>query len=355
MPNIYLNDLEVQSNLYPFAVTDSVAKVRLGILTIKEKWELLTKKNILLLRDVGDTSNLDQDRIFASNLIPNKSFVKDIFEHHTLYNFSEVKILQYPWHIFQWNDWAIREDFEIITENRTSEPIPKHVTCFGDFPIFIEKDAKLMNCTLNATEGPIYIGKGSTIMEGACIRGPFALCEGAVVKMGAMIYGATTIGPYSVVGGEIKNSVIMGYSNKAHEGYLGDSVIGYWCNLGAGTSNSNVKNNASEISIWNDASHSYVKIGQKCGLMMGSYSKSAINTSFNSGTIVGICANVFGSGLTPKYIPDFSWGFGSTIEYAYERAMDDIEKWKKMKNHELTNEERTRLRTIFEKNNLSQI
>lgn len=355
MPNIYLNDFDVQSSMYPFSLTDSIANIRVGILTIQEKWKLLAQKNILILGEVKDQANVDQDRIFASNIIPTKSFVADLFEHSTTHDYSTVKILQYPWHIFQWNDWALKEDFDLITQNRTSEPIPPHVTVFGEYPIFIETGATLMNCTLNASEGPIYIGKNSTIMEGATIRGSFALCEGAVVKMGAMIYGATTVGPYSVVGGEIKNSILMGYSNKAHEGYLGDSVIGYWCNLGAGTSNSNVKNNASEISIWHEASNSFVKVGQKCGVMMGSYSKAAINTSFNTGTIVGICANVFGEGLTPKYIPDFSWGFGGRVEYAYERAMDDIQKWKQMKNQEISNEEKLRLRAIFDKINLSHI
>lgn len=355
MPNIYLNDFEIKSSLYPFSAPDSIAKIRLGILTIREKWEYLTKKNIIAVEDVNELAKLDQDRIFASNIIPNHAFLEDVLKHKSSYDYSQVKILQYPWHIFQWNDWAIREDFDLITQSRVSEPIPPHVQKFGDYPVFIEPGAQLYFCTLNATDGPIYIGKNATVMEGSFIRGPFALCEGSVVKMGARIYGATTVGPFSVVGGEIKNSVIMGCSNKAHDGYLGDSVIGYWCNIGAGSSNSNVKNNASDISIWHEASNSYVKVGQKCGLLMGSYSRCAINTSFNTGTIVGICANVFGEGLTPKYIPDFSWGYGGTDEYAFERAIDDIARWKKMKNQELSNEEKKQLRIIFEKNNLSQI
>lgn len=185
-------------------------------------------------------------------------------------------------------------------------------------------------------------------MEGAVIRGPFALCEGAVVKMGARIYGATTIGPYSIVGGEIKNSVIQGYSNKAHDGYLGDSVIGEWCNLGAGTSNSNLKNNAGEVNVWHEQGQQFMNVGQKCGLLMGDYSRSAINTSFNTGTVTGICCNVFGNGLTPKYIPNFSWGVNDEPKYELEKAIVDIMNWKRLKNQQLGTEEEKQLRNIFE-------
>jgi hypothetical protein len=166
--------------------------------------------------------------------------------------------------------------------------------------------------------------------------------------MGAKIYGATTVGPYSVVGGEIKNSVIFGYSNKAHDGYLGDSVIGEWCNLGAGTSNSNLKNTASDIRVWQQAANDYIRAGLKCGLLMGDYSRAAINTSFNSGTLVGICAHVFGEGLTPKYIPSFTWGTRGLSRYEFEKAVQDITNWKKFKNRELTSEEITLLKHIFE-------
>ena len=185
-------------------------------------------------------------------------------------------------------------------------------------------------------------------MEGSSIRGPFALCEGAVVKMGSKIYGATTIGPYSIAGGEIKNSVIFGYSNKAHDGYLGDAVIGEWCNIGAGSSNSNVKNNAGSVKVWNQAAKEYIVAGTKCGLLMGDYSRSAINTSFNTGTVVGICSNVFGEGLTPKYIPSFTWGTKSLSKYEFEKALSDIQNWKKLKGFELTTNETAILRTIFE-------
>jgi len=180
------------------------------------------------------------------------------------------------------------------------------------------------------------------------IRGPFACCEGATVKMGAKIYGATTLGPYCTGGGEIKNSVFFGYSNKGHDGYLGDAVIGEWCNLGAGVSASNLKNNAGEIGVWHPASQKTLAAGQKCGLLMGDYSRAAINTAFHTGTMVGVCCNIFGEGLPPKYIPDFSWGMDGHTRYEWDKALRDIGNWKKLKNQALTDQEILTLSHIFE-------
>jgi len=205
------------------------------------------------------------------------------------------------------------------------------------------------HCILNASTGPIYIGKNAEIQEGSMIRGPFALCEGSLVKMGSKIYGATTIGPYCLAGGEIKNSILLGYSNKAHDGYLGDSVIGEWCNLGAGTSNSNLKNNCGDVSYWVHADKKQISAGNKGGLLLGDYSKSAINTSFNTGTVVGICSNVFAQGLTPKYIPHFSWGCDGITRYKLSNALEDINKWKQMKGFSITEKEKQILTDIYKK------
>src|SRR5688500_5946369 len=312
MKPVYLSEKEVADHLFPFAQTRSVADIRIGILTIREKWERLLQQPIQLLQ-TGNSEAPKDAIIFAANIIPSMAFADSIRQHASdpvfEPDYEAVQILQYPWHIFQWNDRALREDYKLITKNRYSTPLPESVQVINSNNIFVEPGATLHHCMLNASTGPIYIGKDAEIMEGSYIRGPFALCEGAVVKMGAKIYGATTIGPYSVVGGEIKNSVIFGYSNKAHDGYLGDSVIGEWCNLGAGTSNSNLRNTASEVKVWNPASASFNFAGLKCGLLMGDYSRSAINACFNTGTVVGVCCNVFGEGLTPKYIPSFTWGY----------------------------------------------
>lgn len=353
MNPLFLSDTASRENLFPFTLTRSTADIRVGILTIREKWNRYLGLEIPL---VDETSLVVANaNILSSAIIPSPDFVHSLInegEVSGVPKWESVKILQYPWHIFQWNDWALRQDYALITRDRVSEAIPASVQAIHSANIFIEKGAKLSHCILNAETGPIYIGRNTEIMEGALIRGPFALCEGAVVKMGSRIYGATTIGPGCVVGGEIKNTVMFGYSNKAHDGYLGDSVIGEWCNLGAGCSNSNVKNNVSEVRMYHMHQQEYVNTGLfKCGLIMGDYSRASINTSFNTGTLVGVCANIFGEKSTPKYIPSFSWGNDGTVRYDFEKAIADIEKWKKLKGSELTIQEKKRLNLIFEQNN----
>jgi UDP-N-acetylglucosamine diphosphorylase/glucosamine-1-phosphate N-acetyltransferase len=253
--------------------------------------------------------------------------------------------IQFPWHIFQLNDWAIRQDFDWLTKKRKSQPISKTNKVIKASEIFIEKGVKMEHCILNASTGPIYIGKNAEVMEGCMIRGPFAMGEGALLKMGTKVYGATSLGPYCIGGGEIKNSVLFGYSNKAHDGYLGDSVIGEWCNLGAGTTNSNLKNNASEIRLWTP--NGKTDAGKKCGVMMGDYTRTSVNTAINTGTVIGVCCHVFGNGLTPKYIPAFSWGSDGFNRYNFEKALTDIEAWKKLKGHTLSGNEKKVLQYIF--------
>ena len=297
------DDASTKKTLYPFAEVRAVSDLRVGILTIREKWEKLLAPH---------AGNSIPDLKFPSNLVPSKEFVDLLVNHHIKneedFQHPSVRLLKHPWQIIELNDWAIREDFKLLTTGKHSMPIPETVQSIKSTSIFIEEGARLEYCILNASTGPIYIGKNAEVMEGSIIRGPFALGEGAIIKMGAKIYGATSIGPYSVAGGEIKNSMILGYSNKAHDGYLGDSVIGEWCNIGAGSSNSNLKNTATTVKVWHHPSNEYIDAGLKCGLMMGDYSRASINTSFNTGTVVGVSANVFGTGLTPKYIRDFAWG-----------------------------------------------
>ncbi|HTQ63298.1 MAG TPA: putative sugar nucleotidyl transferase [Puia sp.] len=346
MNEIILDDAETIQDFFPFTLTRSVADIRIGITTIREKWE----------KFFGYAIRADQPQdktipVLPSNIIPDKSLIIAIQEKNYqqyISSVKELKTIRYPWHIFQLNDENIRSDFKFITKERESAKISSTNKVIQSENIFIEPGAMVEHCFLNASKGPIYIGRNAEIMEGAMIRGPFALCEGAVVKMGTTIYGATTIGPYSTVGGEIKNSVIFGYSNKGHDGYLGDSVIGTWCNLGAGSSSSNMKNNAGEVNVWNPHSKKFISAGLKCGLLMGDYSQSAINTSFNTGTVVGVCCNVFGNGLTPKYIPDFSWGYTPISKYLFENALKDMANWKKLKNQLLSNVEISTLKHIFE-------
>jgi UDP-N-acetylglucosamine diphosphorylase/glucosamine-1-phosphate N-acetyltransferase len=342
---VFLSDKEVADHLYPFAQTRHAADIRIGILTIRQKWEALLQQPVHLLKN-NEQAPADA-LVFAANILPTPRFIQSILNGNGEPDYTDVKILQYPWHIFQWNDWALREDFQLITKGRQSAPIPDTVQTSNPAQIFIEPGALLNHCFLNASTGPVYIGKNAEVMEGALIRGPFAMGEGALVKMGAKVYGATTVGPYAMIGGEVKNSILFGYSNKAHDGYLGDSVIGEWCNLGAGTSNSNIKNTASDVNVWHFHSREYMKAGLKCGLLMGDYSRAAINTSFNTGTVVGICANVFGDGMPPKFVPSFTWGNKGLSLYEFEKALKDISNWKKLKNQVLTEEEITQLKHIF--------
>jgi UDP-N-acetylglucosamine diphosphorylase/glucosamine-1-phosphate N-acetyltransferase len=341
--NIYLDDTQVKENLIPFSLTRHVADIKIGIFSIKEKWEKL-------LQGKASLSNSPENSILINAaLIPTIDNFQTIIEKSkrgvSIEEDDLIKALKYPWHIFQLNDWALRMDFKLITKENHSQEIPESVQVINANDVFISEDAQITHCILNASTGPIYIAKGAQIMEGAMIRGPFSLGENGVVKMGAKIYGATSIGKQSVVGGEIKNAVIFDYSNKAHDGYLGDSVIGSWCNLGAGTSNSNVKNNFSPVKMQLSSQLKNLEAGNKAGLIMGDYSKSAINTSFNTGTVVGVSCNIFGNEMPPKFVPDFTWG---NETYKIDKAILDIQKWKQSKQQDITKQEIDILKNIHQ-------
>src|SRR5690349_7368911 len=347
MNQVFLTDKEIKDNLFPFTQLRSAADIRIGILTIREKWNHYSGN---MVNSIDDAATIpDNATVLSANIIPSAEFVQSLFQDGKIADdplWSSVKIIQYPWHIFMWNDWAIREDFAAVTKGKTSQPVPDTVQVINQEQVFIEPGAKLSHCIINASTGPVYIGKDADVMEGSLLRGPLAVCEGAVVKMGTRIYGATTIGPYSIVGGEIKNAVIFGYSNKAHDGYLGDSVIGEWCNLGAGTTDYSLKNNAGMIKVWTPKGEQAA--GLKCGVMMGDYSRTAINTSINTGTVIGVSCNVFGSGLTPKYIPSFSWRSEGVKRYDFENALRDIGAWKKLKGHTIIDNEKSILKYIYD-------
>ena len=369
---IILFDTSQRNLLYPFTYIRAIADIRVGILTIRERWEKRTKQKVYILTEPylqtvyaslpGGENILVNASVIADenltalimNLQLNEAIVKDgeviagVSAGKEEWNMGTIipekfrkcisydlplKKLIYPWHIFQLNDELIRSDFTLITANRLQQFVTNMNGWTAPENIFIEDGAVISQCFINASEGPVYLGKNTVIMEGCMIRGPFATGEGSVLKMGTRIYGATTIGPYCTAGGEIKNAVMMGYSNKAHDGYLGDAVIGEWCNLGAGTSNSNVRNDASFVYV-NKGQKNSVAVGLKCGLLMGDYSRSAVNTSFNTGTFAGISSNIFGQGFAPKHLPNFTWGY--TQRYIFDKAIEHIANWKKLKQHDLT-------------------
>ncbi len=343
MNNYILFDGPSRNNLLPFTYTRPVADIRVGILTIREKWQMYLGSTITTvtedyLSNKYPMVEMDLNIMINASYLPNETLVnavkalkenqavfkeEDVIAFYTKASQDEVDLdtyeavefngdvikIEHTWDIFSKNGEAIQEDFNLITKDRESQPIPPSNNIIAAENIFIEEGASLEYTTLNASNGPIYIGKNAEIMEGALIRGPLALCDNAGIKLGAKIYGPTTIGPHSKVGGEVKNSVIFKNSNKGHEGYLGNAVIGEWCNLGADTNNSNLKNNYAEVRIWDYQTEGFAKTGlQFCGLMMGDHSKCGINTMFNTGTVVGVSANIFGSGFPRNFIPSFSWG-----------------------------------------------
>jgi UDP-N-acetylglucosamine diphosphorylase/glucosamine-1-phosphate N-acetyltransferase len=341
--NYILFDGTVRNALLPLTFTKPVADLRIGILTIREKWETyLGFTTTTLTEDYLEEKfpmvEMAQNVMINASFLPtlslaemimelkeNQAIFKDEeviafftidsqetidFEQYEQIEFDdEVLQIKNTWDLFLLNDKVLRADFELITEGRISQPIPEGVHYINKENIFIEEGAEILFSVLNASKGPIYIGKDTLVMEGSLIRGPFALGERSVVKMGAKIYGATTIGPFCTVGGEINNSILSGYSNKGHDGFLGNSVLGEWCNIGADTNNSNLKNNYSDVRLWNYETENFAKTGlQFCGLIMGDHSKCAINTMFNTGTVIGVSANIYGSNFPRNFIPSFSWG-----------------------------------------------
>ncbi|RXJ50120.1 GlmU family protein [Gelidibacter gilvus] len=344
--NYILFDGPFRDNLLPFTFTRPVADLRIGILTIREKWEMHLESTTTTvtedyLSDKFPMVEMDENVMINASYLPNNElvelvrnlkenqaifkdedviafFTKDAQEDIDFNDFeaieydSEVIKVEHVWDIFLKNGEAIQEDFELVTNGRESQPISATNNVIAPHNVFIEEGVIMEFVTLNAAKGPIYIGKDSELMEGAMVRGPFALCEHSIVKMGTKVYGPTTVGPYSKIGGEVNNSVLFAHSNKGHDGFLGNSVIGEWCNLGADTNNSNLKNNYAEVKIWDYTTESFGRTGlQFCGLMMGDHSKCGINTMFNTGTVIGVSANVFGSGYPRNFIPSFSWGGAS--------------------------------------------
>ncbi len=381
-------DDEFRKSLLPLTHTRPAAEIRIGILKIREKWLKHIKDEFSFLtdeylREKYQLKSSARNIFINGRILPNDQLISEIdrlqsgdklvdgstliagridgpFEH--VNNIADIKFQQtittgvkidkisFCWDIFSLNDKALREDFRLITKGRKSAPVSATNKVLNPENIFLEEGAKAECAILNASGGVIYIGKDAEVMEGAMIRGPFSLGEHSQVKMGAKIYGATTIGPYSKVGGEISNSVVFGYTNKAHDGFLGNSVLGEWCNLGADSNNSNLKNNYSKIKVWNYNDEAFINTGlQFCGLLMGDHSKCSINTMFNTGTVVGVSANIFGNGFPPKFVPSFAWG-GSEgfITYRLEDALEVAQRVYERREVDFNEVEKNILRKLFD-------
>ena len=382
--NYILFDGTVRNALLPFTFTRPVADIRVGILTIREKWEkylgsTTTTLTEEYLSEKFPMVEMENNVLINASFLPNDILVEIVknleknqaifqgeeviafytndtqeevdFDTYEIIEFNEECLkLEHTWDIFAKNDAALREDFELITEDRISQPIPKSINVISPENIFIEEGAKLEFVTLNASTGPIYIGKNAEIMEGSVIRGPFALCEEAQVKLATKVYGATTIGPHCRIGGEVNNSVLFGYSNKGHDGFLGNSVLGEWCNMGADSNNSNLKNNYEEVRLWSYETEGFARTGlQFCGLMMGDHSKCGINTMFNTGTVVGVNANIYGAGFPRNFVPSFSWGGASGFTtYLTSKAFQTAKIVMARRQVEFTEEDAKILEHVFE-------
>jgi len=382
--NYILFDGTVRNALLPFTFTRPVADIRIGILTIREKWEkylgyTTTTLTEEYLSEKYPMVELEENVMINASFLPNdvlSEMVKNLKKNQAIFKGEEVVAfytndkqddvdfdtyeiiefnqdsltVEHTWDIFAKNDAAIREDFDLITEGRNSQPIPNSVNVIASENVFIEEGAKLEFVTLNASTGPIYIGKNAEIMEGSVIRGPFALCEEAQVKLATKVYGATTVGPHCRIGGEVNNSVLFGYSNKGHDGFLGNSVLGEWCNIGADSNNSNLKNNYEEVKLWSYETENFAKTGlQFCGLMMGDHSKCGINTMFNTGTVVGVSSNIFGSGFPRNFVPSFSWGGASGFTtYLTSKAFQTAKIVLSRRHVDFTKEDARILEHVFE-------
>ncbi|WP_069659413.1 putative sugar nucleotidyl transferase [Arcticibacter eurypsychrophilus] len=383
---IILFDDSARDSLLPLTYTRPIALLRVGILTIAKKWAKYLKSDTAYLTvpylQEKFPFNPTPDNIFINGSVcPDDALLEAITalkDGDALYtqevliavkggvaqsgipdlNLDGFKLIHYPLsitrlvypeHIFLNNEQEIIRDFKLLTSKRNSASLSGTNTILGD-NIFVEEGVEAECSIFNTLNGPIYLGKNAQIWEGSMMRGAFALCEGSQLKMGTKIYPKTTIGPFCRIGGEVNNAVILGNSSKGHEGYLGNSVIGEWCNMGADTNNSNLKNNYTDVKLWNYSTSHYRNTGlQFCGLVMGDHSKCSINTMFNTGTVVGICANIFGAGFPANFVPDFSWGGGKhSIEYRLDKAMETIERVFDRRNKDLDDIDKNILSEVFD-------
>ena len=379
---VVLFDAASRAKLYPLTYTKAVAELRFGIFSIQERWQQLLQDDIFIETEpylqslyssfaegvhtwinacalpsadlVDKIKKAQQGDVYEdeNGIIACKGWGKNITDalENAAMNFitiNKVNWLHYPHQILHWNEVFIQLDFNFITKNKTSQPLSFTNRCVHQKNIFIEEGASVEFSIINAEKGPVYIGKNATVMEGCLLKGPLVIGENAVVKMGSKLYGATAIGLHCTVGGELKNVVMQSHSNKAHDGYLGDSIIGEWCNLGAGASNSNVKNTAGDILLWNGFDNDYINVGNKFGVVMGDYTRVAINSSINTGSVYGVSCNVFGTGLLPARLHNFCWGVNGE-KYQFSKAIQHIKQWKNFKQQKITDEEEYVLKYIFD-------
>lgn len=382
---LVFSDAQYWEDFLPLTFTKPISELRCGILTFAERWEKLLdirekryiteeylevkypryekKESLLIVPNFLPTEKvLDQIKnlqfgealVYENELLVAKINLEN-FGLHQIEKMTDIEgeltVFKHPTDLFSFNEKAINFDFDLLTNGRISQPLSETNGFLGNKEdIFIEEGAEIEFATINAKTGKIYIGKNAEVMEGCNLRGPIALCEGGKFNLGAKIYGATTIGPYSKIGGEVNNIVVQGYSNKGHDGFVGNSVIGEWCNFGADTNSSNLKNNYSEVKLWSYKHKKFVGTGlQFTGVIMGDHAKTAINTQLNTGTIIGVAANIFKTGFPPNLVDNFSWGgMRGDEKFTINKAYEVAEKMMNRRKISLTQADKDILRYIFE-------
>ncbi len=380
-----------RAKMFPLTYCKSIVDLQMGIFQVKERWRHVMREQYPIavytdfyLQGLYPNIHVGEDSLFIhACLLPSEEVVKAILElevgqaytnkegqlivgrrelnnlQHAIKvkEFQEInhhpsswRYIEYPWDLLQYNAHYIEQDIQWLQKAKKSCPIPASNIVIGSSnKIFIEEGAQVIYSYLNTTEGPIYIGKNANIMEGAFLRGPLAVGEGTIIKIGTQLYSSNSIGKFCICGGEIKNNIISSFTNKGHDGYIGDSIVGEWCNIAAGTQISNLKNDVSDVRVWNEYSQEFHIVGKKFGMLMGDYSRTAINTPVNTGTFIGVGCNVFGAHLTPKYIKNFNWGYEKNKKYDLEQIMIDIANWKQLKNIPFSIEQKKVIEFIYEK------
>ena len=328
MPKLLLQYSHFQKDFLPLTFTRSFIDLRVGILAVEDKWRKLSLSQDIELEIIDDDASADI--IWDARLIPKFSLdIKSFFEKKTAPDDSFFA-LKTPWDIIHHNTLLVLDDIQLLSPTFDSIPCLDQVSTSGIHPLYVHLTARLEHCYINTEEGPVMVDEDACIMQGAMLRGPMYIGKRTVVKMGAALYAGSNIGSDCIVGGEIKNTIFQAYSNKGHHGYLGDSYIGEWCNMGAGTSCSNLKNTAGELKAWNMDTSSFINAGKKAGILMGDHVKTAINSSFNSGTVIGGFSNVFNpDALLPKYIAPFQWG--QEQHYELDKLLEEVKRWMTMK------------------------
>ncbi len=343
---LVLSEKMIKNAFYPISLTKHVADLKCGILSFRQKWETMAQQQGFYLVVADDSIERSAPSVvIPANSIPPLNLSLAQFFKNPADFIDDFKKPSTIWDIISINKDEIKSDIQRLNEEPTSFRKHENISLTGSGSVYIQDGAQLEHCYLNTSDGPIFIDEDATIMEGAMLRGPLYIGKSTVVKMGTTLYQGTSVGDFSVVGGEIKNTIIHGFSNKSHHGYIGDSYIGEWCNLGAGTTGSNLKNTAGMIMAWNKDAENMVEVGNKAGVVMGDHVKTAINTLFNSGSIIGPFCNIFGSpSPIPKFVPEFSWGTDASVKYQIDKLILGMQKWMTMKDQILSDKmiERTR-------------